>query len=188
MTTRASIKKKSHTRAQAQSEVSGECAVCLEELRTEGDRAATKSFNCTHLICTNCDQELYKRADDRCPMCRASRTRASVSAHAGDNDRLRREAMARRHEEQGGVTATIFFPVSDVEHITIEAFRDFTGSLTESRQPELSGPANDPDVRGVVSGLLHVESVPINQFFALTGSLRARNMLRMALSRARDAR
>ena len=86
--------------------------------------------------------------------------------------------MARRIQEQGGVTATIFFPAGNVEELTLNAFREFTQALTEGGQVESSGPASDPDVRRVLAGLIHVESVPLNEFTALTGSMRARNMLR----------
>eukprot|EP00966_Prymnesium_polylepis_P203681 4718825-Prymnesium_polylepis.3 len=188
MSSRIAIRKKAHSRVQPEPEQHGECAICFENMLTVGDRAATKSFACSHFICVRCDEELYKRAEDRCPTCRASRTRASVQARAGNNDCIRRNAMARRIQEQGGVTATIFFPAGNVEELTLNAFRQFTQALTEGGQVESSGPASDPDVRRVLAGLIHVESVPLNEFTALTGSMRARNMLRSALSMARNPR
>jgi hypothetical protein len=188
MAPKCAIRKRKHSRVQPEPEQHGECAICFESMLTVGDRAATKSFSCAHFICQKCDEGLYKRAMDMCPTCRSPRTRASVQAHAGKYDNARREAMARRRQEQGGVTATIFFPVGDVEQLTLDAFREFTQALTEGGQVESSGPASDPDVRAVVAGLVHVERVTLNEFTALTGSLRARNMLRSALSMARNSR
>ena len=57
----------------------GECPVCLEEMHT-----IVYPFNCTdvrHGLCRSCDRKMFTRHDDRCPLCRASRSRDNIATH-----------------------------------------------------------------------------------------------------------
>lgn len=47
-----------------------ECPVCLEE-RTQSQLRS--SFTCTHEVCTSCDNQLLRRRQHRCPVCRQPR-------------------------------------------------------------------------------------------------------------------
>lgn len=173
-----------------------ECPICLEH--TVGNKSPRKPFSCHHVICEQCDDKLYVRADDRCPMCRSARTSASRNAQNDTNEAIRRSAMAQRHNEQGGISATIFFPVSQGLHeMGIEhAFVEF-GIPTSEGSSELPLPvgsstgtgvrvvANDPAVQAVVGGLLHAERVPLRDFFEFARALRSQNTLRSAFRGSR---
>ena len=112
--TRSCTRKRTRSQMkETETESEKECPICFS---TEVD--AVFSFRCGHFICGKCDAELYSRADDRCPLCRAPRLSESISRHASslspDNGSRRSVALATRSlQEQFGFDphqSTIFFP------------------------------------------------------------------------------
>ena len=67
-----------------------ECPICLQYVRTKDQRF---SFNCTHQICHQCDNELFLRAHDHCPTCRAWREGCEAK-ESGDEEQESRVLVA----------------------------------------------------------------------------------------------
>tara|TARA_B100001173_G_scaffold99668_1_gene86142 strand:- start:2093 stop:2857 length:765 start_codon:yes stop_codon:yes gene_type:complete len=88
------------------------CPICFEAF-TVADRAPCKEYFCTHTICATCDSDLFVRADDRCPTCRADRTHASKHNRTQSELLQRARAIAARNSTlpDGAFPQTVFFPV-----------------------------------------------------------------------------
>ena len=110
-----------------------ECAVCIEAL-TQVDRVV-RPFRCSHFICGGCDAELFRRADDRCPTCRAARTELSMRPRdAGANTQRAATMQTRREAEARERTSatTIFFPSQAFAILSSGASGLFSGSDVDS--------------------------------------------------------
>ena len=60
------------------------CPICMEPFDEGVGLTERRPFNCQltrHSLCALCDDELLRRCDDRCPMCRAPRSLASSLVH-----------------------------------------------------------------------------------------------------------
>ena len=114
---RSAIRRQRTRSAQREDE---ECPVCFE--RTINDRRPVRSFGCSHIICNKCDDELFMRADDRCPSCRAPRTEESKARQmlSGEHALQRSQAMMERANAQHTQPFSIFFPSVAVEEITMQ--------------------------------------------------------------------
>lgn len=66
----------------AMSEAFEECPVCMESYQPSGPRTKVCPFLCegrfAHAVCSACDRTLYVRGEDRCPICRSTRSGSSV--------------------------------------------------------------------------------------------------------------
>lgn len=101
--TSASMKR---TRAQTRGQVSREeeeeraCPVCFEVLC---ERTIVYAFECGHAICRGCDNGLWSRHLDNCPLCRAARC-DDAAAH-----------LPTRPARAATTPEYVTFPVSEVE-------------------------------------------------------------------------
>ena len=96
-----------------------ECPVCME--RTVDDRSPVRSFACSHVICNKCDDQLFVRADDRCPTCRAPRTEESKARQMLDGaSALRRSQAMMERAENNPQPLSVFFPSVPVEELTVQ--------------------------------------------------------------------
>ena len=59
---------------------SNECPVCLHAFDTTR-RTKVDPFDCTHVICSLCDAEMFARHQDTCPLCRNTRTTRSIHSN-----------------------------------------------------------------------------------------------------------
>ena len=162
-----------------------ECPVCME--RTVDDRVSVWSFGCSHAICKKCDEQLFVRADDRCPMCRSPRTEESKARRllCGADALCRSQAMMERAQNDPQTT-TVFFPSVGVEEVTIQQTllirppvhgeddsSDSPGVMvTVSDHPIMQ----DPAIQHVVRALTTVGT--ISEFFQATDELRSRGVFR----------
>lgn len=186
------------SRESEQSEAT-ECPVCFE--RTEGDRVPRTSFDCCHVICDRCDDEMFTRADDRCPVCRAARAQASIREQCVSNQVARNAAAAHIHNQQSG-GMLLFFPVEPMSEMALPHFILERHERTSTEVPSVAAVApsvaaslntaasiaNDPLVSSVVHGLLNPSSVPLSQFFESVGELRGRGRLVYSTSMRRRTR
>ncbi len=173
------------------------------EVPTVGDRTPRSSFDCCHVICSRCDDEMFTRADDRCPVCRAERTRESIREQCVSNQVARNAAAAQRSGQRAADMGVLFFPVENIsefylpylllergERTSTEAS---AGGGTEESDPNSTVPpidtvaaiSNNPLVNSVVHGLLNPSSVPLPQFFQSVAELRGRGRLAYATSMRR---
>ena len=77
------------------------CPVCLETLGEE--RTVVYPFECGHAICRGCDNGLWSRHLDNCPLCRATRC-DDAAAH-----------LPTRPARAATTPEYVTFPVSEVE-------------------------------------------------------------------------
>lgn len=59
---------------------SNECPVCFHALDTIR-HTKVDPFDCTHVICSLCDGEMFARHQDSCPLCRSVRTARSMRSN-----------------------------------------------------------------------------------------------------------
>lgn len=152
-----------------------ECPVCL----TEGNPVFT--FDCGHGVCKSCDSELFCRADDRCPTCRASRLPESIDENMNSDEFLRRRqvALAQREGERSR-SGVVFFPRAAVIEINASDFNavdDASGPEEERRDARFTRRRLDPldsRVEDVVNALLNAESMPLSEFFVTVAAFRSR--------------
>ena len=148
-----------------------ECPVCME--RTVDDRSPVRSFGCSHVICNKCDDELFVRADDRCPTCRAPRTAESKASQMLDGaSALRRSQAMMEGAENNPQPFRVFFPSVPVEELTIQA-NDCDGSALLG-VGLIRPPSSGEDEAGDSSGLMVAASDhPIMQDPAIQHAVRA---------------
>ena len=115
-----------------------ECPVCLTV------RDPTFPFDCGHGVCNGCDNELFCRADDRCPTCRASRLSESINSRMVTPQILQRREVALARRLQGQQNAnTMFFP-SNVEIIEVN-IADFLARNSADADDDGGEAADDDD-------------------------------------------
>ena len=99
-----------------------ECCVCCDKLTEFGNSRRTNSFACARdTLCSRCDETLFRRADDRCPLCRAARrVQSGYTAEAGAqrSEALHARELEERSEQAAGRWAealgnTLFFPLDE---------------------------------------------------------------------------
>ena len=193
-----------------------ECPVCMETFTQFGPRSRVKAFGCSHATCRACDDSLFRRADDRCPMCRSSRTDASRASHPPAAQQQHNEALRAREMDTG--THTIFFAtrvntdtMDDQDHADFmlrlqrtllalhsrtlgEDLHEFaTGpsaasASREAPQPLVEPlPVRDPAVRAVLHSLTEAASYPLESFHRLASRVRAaRRSARIASQASAD--
>jgi len=93
----------------------GECPICMHEFGS-GPRTVVRPFHCTggqaHGVCRACDSTLWRRIDDRCPVCRAPRDVAAAAArHGAREDGVPVHMRSNEGEMGAAQIATMFFPV-----------------------------------------------------------------------------
>jgi len=119
-----------------------ECPVCFCAFTCESP--ASRQFECDHWVCAACDEKLFVRAHDACPLCRAPRTRASLESrdHAS---RVMRYGYTERDHWSGahGRRETVVLLASarlgsviDVTFVTVEDAR------ARTHPPSVSGTAS----------------------------------------------
>lgn len=163
-----------------------ECPVCMEP--TVGERCSVRPFACTHVICNNCDGELFVRADDRCPTCRAPRTEASKLQQCRERTALRARALVERAESVPA-PQTVFFEIQQAEgelpFVQALLMGPSRTSGTVASDDSAAGPAspsislsespllqNDPDLLNAVNALAFAHAVPMAEFFNAVLALR----------------
>ena len=160
----------SRKRSRTQERAELECPVCL----TVQDPIFP--FDCGHFVCRACDRELFSRADDRCPSCRAARLPDSTAEYLGSGATMmrRHSEIARRAVESEVHAASMFFPAA---HAVVVDASDFVAS--EDGAPAQPSRANrsqsvdlGPTVESVVSALLNAHRVPLTAFHNTASSLR----------------
>lgn len=168
------IRKSTRVRA-LRSAAEVECPICFEST-VSNTRSPVRSFNCSHVICDKCDAQLYVRADDKCPCCRAERTEGSKRLLANDaNGIARARAMAARAEERG----TVFFSTVPVETFTLtqaSVLFENPAARDDVIERSLVLAAADPNVRHVVEALNSVGSIA--EFLQAAAALRGSGVLR----------
>jgi hypothetical protein len=142
-----------------------ECPICMEAF-TKSDRNTCTPFSCLHVICVQCNSELYRRANDRCPTCRAQRTHESVIEQTATNQEARRQSLLQRASAPTSVMRIMFFPVGGVQ----ESAR-VPHNATEHTSVSAYSVTDDSAVQRVVFGLTNPQSVSIGQFFVYAGDL-----------------
>lgn len=159
----------------------------MEALTQYGPRSSVQAFGCTHATCRTCDETLFRRADDRCPMCRAARTTASRVTQTPAAQQQHNAARVARHAESSD---TIFFAARiDTEAMDEEDQQEFMLTLQRtlfamhSRQPgddlaefASGSPAQpetgQPAVRDMLHALTH-GTAPLSSFHRLAARVRA---------------
>lgn len=89
----------------------GECPICFNEFG-RGARTVVCPFECNdHAICRACDATMYRRHDDRCPVCRAPRLVSAARARHG----ARAPGVPVHERDDGGRQGFghMFFPIAD---------------------------------------------------------------------------
>ena len=167
-----------------------ECPVCME--RTVDDRRPVWSFGCSHAICNKCDDQLFVRADDRCPTCRAPRTEESKARQMLDGaSALRRSQAMMERAENTPQPLSVFFPSVPVEELTIQHALlirpPSSGEGDGGDSPGLMVAASDhpimqdPAIQHAVRALTSV--VTIAEFFQAVETLRSSGEMRGLRSR-----
>jgi hypothetical protein len=134
--------------------------------RTVDDRRPVWSFGCSHAICNKCDDQLFVRADDRCPTCRAPRTEESKARQILDGaSALRRSQAMMERAENTPQPLSVFFPSVPVEELTIQH------SLLI--RPPSSGEGDGGDSRGLMVAASDHPIHPIMQNPAIQHAVRA---------------
>ena len=151
-----------------------ECPICMEP--TVGNNNPRTPFSCDHVICDQCDDKLYVRADDRCPLCRSARTYASSNSQNVTNGALRRSALEQRFMRGEEISATIFFPSSiglrEMDNSFVEFELPTSAGRSEESLPVGSSDGTNPEIQAVVGGLLNTHRVPLREFFGFVRTLR----------------
>lgn len=107
-----------------QSQALGECPVCFNEMSTQGAHTVVRPFNCgdgtRHALCRACDRRMWLAHDDRCMICRASR---STESAVGNGERPPGVPVHERREN--GVDFGSF----EVLHFTNEETGPFVSAI-----------------------------------------------------------
>lgn len=180
----------------------GECPVCMEPFTGFGPTSKVQAFVCSHATCRTCDDSLFRRADDRCPLCRAARTEASRAARPPEAQQQRNAALQARIPDSNPTAHTIFFATHANPDIMEEGEQaEFMRSLQRtllalhsrtlgeeldelpsghpadpgSRPPlqSIPLPVRDPAVRAVLHSLAEAALVPLDSFHRLAARVRA---------------
>lgn len=174
----------------------------MEEFTGFGPRSKVQAFGCAHSTCRACDDSLFRRAGDRCPMCRAARTEASRVSHPPEAQQQRNAALRAMNSDDGPAGPTIFFATRvNPESMDENEEAEFMMSLQRTllalhsrtlgedldelpsgppaqpghRQPlqPVPSPVRDPAVRAVVHSLTEAALVPLDSFHRLAARVRA---------------
>lgn len=148
-----------------------ECPVCLTV------KDPTFPFDCGHGVCDACDSELFCRADDKCPTCRAARLSDSISSRMSSPAFNQRRERALAQREMGNSNSgMIFFPAAGIIEIDATDFivREERDEVQEEERPRnTSRIMTDPRIRDVVGALINAQRVPMSEFYLAVSALRA---------------
>lgn len=153
-----------------------ECPVCLTV------KNPTFPFGCGHGVCDACDSELFCRADDRCPTCRAPRLSDSVNSRMSYPALIqRRERSLAQAEYDNFDSGNILFPVAGIIEVDATDFvvrgeveeGDVAQRPAERRPHSASRIMTDARIRDVVGALINTDGVPMGEFFVAVAALRA---------------
>ena len=121
------------------------CPVCHEPLTSSGGQnCAVTPFACTtvvHTVCAKCNDDMWGRALDTCPMCRAPRLVQDEAGRSIDSQMLRAASTAEQREQAA----------SEEEQLT-EAHEQLIRSLLSTR----SAPRRALVIQRDSSGLIFV--------------------------------
>jgi ribosomal protein L37E len=174
----------------------------MEQLTGFGPRSKVQAFGCSHATCRACDDSLFRRADDRCPMCRAPRTEESRVSQTPAAQQQHNAALRAANPGNGPGFPTIFF-ATQVNPDTMDEDEQAELMVTLQRtllslhsrtlgedadelpsgppaepgsRPPLQPiplPVRDPAVRAVLHSLTEAALVPLDSFHRLAARVRA---------------
>ena len=152
---------------------SSECPVCLDTVTD-----ITFPYNCVHQICSKCDNELFCRGDDRCPLCRQERRQDSARIHSTNLNNSRRREASLAVQNEGSVHQTVlFFPREEVLDANAAGLL-----IYDSNQSQINTRFGD-DVSNAINALIDV--VPLPEFLAAVQQLRELNRVGGGMRRRR---
>lgn len=165
--------------------------------RTVDNRRPVRPFACEHVICDSCDKELFVRADDRCPMCRALRSERSREGHmlSAESAFQRSQAMMQRVQNIPQPMSVFFasVPVAELTStnrlLTVPRFDD-TGDGGNSSHllvvTSRSSIMQDPSIQHALRALTSVGSIA--DFLRAADTVRSTNVARDVNNEARAER
>ena len=157
------------------------CPVCLDDTVVD----AVFPFDCGHLVCTKCDRQLFRRAEDRCPMCRSGRL-PEVSNHLESSDvaarvARREEELAQQQASHGETTRmVVFFPVegaTNSQHVVAPVQEELLGQqqANHGTMPTSTpiNPLHDVDSTRAIDALVNTHNTSLSEFFMAVAALRS---------------
>ena len=132
------------------------CAVCLSDFEVGVAERTNWRFDCSHLVCSDCDTALLERAIHKCPTCRAIRLGLTEEDLVSEQPQTDWSLIAGPISYSGGTR--MFFPRQD----------DRTAELTASERAPLEervnnaltqlGLSGDEETRQLLTSLLSFPS------------------------------
>ena len=162
-------RKRTVTRKRGRENENDDCAVCLENIKTERTKRNffVSPFQCSHRICKKCNGKLEERNDNRCPTCRAARKGMTENEAQPAADRNAQPPYDVRDflnqllfSDENGLlprpqTGSIIF-FSRVPPISITNQRSTRIQQTENN--------NERVPTGIISMLLDVPGIPVGEW------------------------